>query len=137
MKTNGAFLIPQLIEDMIRILVIFLFLNGCTEYPISEQRGKTLFYQTHLGDNRVIGCISCHTVKAEAITVGPSLYGVAHRAELMQTNTSARQYLKQSIINPDAFIVSGYQPAVMYAHYGDELSHQQVNDLVNYLLTLK
>ncbi len=118
------------------MILISLLLSACAPNN-PEVQGKHLFEQVHIGKNNVIGCVSCHTIRVDIKTTGPSLYGIGLRAGLMIEGTSARQYLKESIINPDAFIVSGYSPAVMYAHYHSELNDQEIDSLVSYLLTLK
>lgn len=118
------------------ILFLILFLCSCNEKDISINKGKKLFNKVHIGKNNVIGCISCHSLKPEIKTVGPSLYAIGLRAGLLVKDQSAKQYLKQSIINPDAYIVSGYTPAVMFAHYQVELNDNEINDLVNFLYSL-
>ena len=43
------------------------------------------------------------------------------------------EYVKQSIVDPDTYIVPGFQKGVMPATYGDSLSPQVVQALVQYL----
>jgi mono/diheme cytochrome c family protein len=109
----------------------------CANNDNAIQKGKALFQQVHIGKSNVVGCISCHSSNGQATTVGPSLAGIGLRADKLLANTSAQAYIKQSIINPDAYIVSGYTPAVMYAHYQRELSTEEIDALVSYLLSLK
>ncbi len=85
----------------------------------------------------MVGCISCHSLKTDVTTVGPSLYGINLRADKLVAGLTAQQYIKESIINPDAYLVSGYEPAVMFAHYKQELSEAEINAIVAYLLNLK
>ena len=126
------------------LITILLFISSCstsensaTIDESSVTKGEKLFKKVHIGKNNVIGCISCHTIKNNEVTVGPALYGIGLRAGLSIEGVSAKNYLKQSIINPDAHIVSGYEPAIMFSHYKDELSEQQIDNLVEYLLSLK
>ncbi len=107
--------------------------DSTKEPPID---GKKLFHSTHIGKNHVIGCIACHSTATNVQTVGPSLYNLKARAGLLVKNMSAKAYVYQSITNPDAYIVSGYTPAVMFAHYKDELSELEIQALVRYLLSL-
>ena len=44
-------------------------------------------------------------------------------------------YLFNSIVDPDAQIVAGYQP-VMPGFYSDQLTEQEINDLVEYMKSL-
>ena len=98
------------------------------------EQGQRLFNQSHLGKNKVMGCVLCHSLKADVSTVGPSLSGLRFRAGKTVPNLNAHQYLRQSIVNPDAFIVSGYLPAIMYAHYSSELSAKQIDAIIIFLL---
>jgi hypothetical protein len=53
------------------------------------------------------------------------------------SGVSAEDYLRQSILEPDAYLVKGYPASVMPKVWGEQLSEEQVNGLVEYLLTLK
>ncbi len=48
---------------------------------------------------------------------------------------SADEYLHQSLVEPNAYVVEGYVEGVMQSY--KDLSEAQLNDLVAYLLTLK
>ena len=50
---------------------------------------------------------------------------------------SAEDYLRQSIVEPNAHITEGYTEGVMYQNFGEELTNSQINDLVAFLMTLK
>ena len=53
------------------------------------------------------------------------------------SGVSAAEYLRRSITDPNADVAEGYVANVMPATYSAQLSEQQLNDLVAYLLTLK
>jgi mono/diheme cytochrome c family protein len=81
------------------------------------------------------GCGGCHEL-AKAGTngnIGPSLDDLASVAGDMEPGTSAEEYVRQSIVDPDAFIVEGFQPGVMPSFQG-RLNDRQVQALVDYLL---
>jgi mono/diheme cytochrome c family protein len=91
------------------------------------------------------GCLGCHV----ATTTGPAWMasgdtpGIGTRAAERFTQpdytgnaTSPEQYLFESIVTPDAFIVEGYQP-IMPKTFGASMTDQDVADLIAYLLTLK
>ncbi|MCS6910527.1 MAG: cytochrome c [Anaerolineales bacterium] len=106
-------------------------------------RGKALYEQSTIGTASAPGCVTCHTLDG-AVLVGPSFKGVASRAENIIKDPSytgsaktAEEYLRESIINPNAYLNPGFAAGVMYQDYGTQLSEQEVNDLVAYLLTLK
>ncbi|MCX7669344.1 MAG: cytochrome c [Anaerolineae bacterium] len=94
--------------------------------------GKALFAQTMLGSTP--GCITCHALEPGKTLVGPSMAGIAGRAGKTVAGQSAEQYLRQSIVEPDAHVVAGFARGLMPK---PNLNDQQVNDLVAYLLTLK
>lgn len=93
-------------------------------------RGRALF-------NGAGACASCHATAPDVVLVGPSLSGVAARAQ-----THGSGYLEQSIVDPNAFLVPGERFAtpegksLMPPTYGKTLTPQQVADLVSYLNTL-
>ena len=114
-----------------------LMLLACSGSEKARQQGELLFHKVHIGDNNVIGCTSCHSLKTDIKTVGPSLFAIGLRADKLIEGISAKEYLRQSIINPDSYIVSGYSPAIMFAHYQDELTETEINNLVTYLQSLR
>ncbi len=80
------------------------------------------------------GCGSCH-VFADAGTngnVGPSLDELASAAG-DRGQGSPEEYTQESILDPDAFTVDGYQSGVMPSYEG-RLSEKQVQALTEYLL---
>ncbi len=100
-------------------------------------RGKELFNKAVIGSKSAPGCITCHSLEPGKTLVGPSLAGVASRAETAVSGKSAEEYLRESIVTPDAFIAKGFPPGVMYQNYGKDLSEQEIADLVAFMLTLK
>ena len=80
------------------------------------------------------GCGSCHAF-ADAGTkgnVGPSLDELASAAG-DRGQGSPEEYVQQSILDPDAFTVEGYQSGVMPSAEG-RLTEKQVQALTEYLL---
>jgi mono/diheme cytochrome c family protein len=80
------------------------------------------------------GCASCHRLsKAGATgTVGPSLEDLASAAGQREPGKSADEYVRESIVEPDAFTVQGFQRGAMPAF--DQLDDEQLKMLVDYLL---
>lgn len=106
------------------------------------ERGRALFEQKTIGE--APGCSTCHSLEPGQVLVGPSLAGIATRAEQTVQSpaytgqaTDAAGYLRESILEPDAFVREGFQPGVMYQKFGEVLTDQDVEDLVAFLLTLK
>ena len=79
------------------------------------------------------GCIGCHVIGGGVGgQTGPNLAQIQTVADSRQPGTSAEEYLRQSILQPSAFIVPGYPP-VMPSFQG-QLSDQELNQIIAYLL---
>jgi len=100
-------------------------------------RGEMLYKQTTIGAASAPGCVTCHSLEPGVVLVGPSHVGVATRAETAVAGESAADYLRKSIVDPNAHISDGFTSGVMYQNYATDLSEQEISDLVAYLLTLK
>jgi nitric oxide reductase subunit C len=79
-------------------------------------------------------CGTCHSLEPDVVLVGPSLAGVASRAETRVDGQSAEEYLRNSILHPSEYVVEGFND-VMQKNFGDVLTADQINDLVAFLLT--
>jgi cytochrome c oxidase subunit 2 len=84
------------------------------------------------------GCNACHKLAdAGAVgLVGPALDGIGGRAAAVVSGQSAEEYIRASIVKPNAFIVPNYQP-VMPGDYSQRMSEADLNALVQYLLEQK
>jgi cytochrome c oxidase subunit 2 len=73
------------------------------------------------------GCGSCHTLEpANATgTVGPDL-------DKIDNPTSA--FIHQSIVDPNKVVTKGFSPDIMPQDFGDKLSPEELDALVEYLL---
>jgi len=86
-------------------------------------------------------CISCHSLDGSKI-VGPSFKGVWGMTETVITNDAEREitideaYIKRSIIEPNADVVKGYNKGLMIS-YKDLVSEKEMNDIIEYIKTLK
>ncbi|MBE2220754.1 MAG: c-type cytochrome [Anaerolineae bacterium] len=98
-------------------------------------RGEALYKQTIIGEASAPGCITCHSLDEGVVLVGPSHAGMGARANGAVAGLSADQYLEQSITEPNAHITDGYTEGVMYQFYGNDLSAQEIADLVAFLKT--
>jgi cytochrome c oxidase subunit 2 len=87
--------------------------------------GKTTFASA--------GCGGCHTFKPAGTDaqVGPDLDNLV--ADAKKAGEPEDQYIKQSIVDPGAVIVSGYQPGVMPTTFGKTLSPAELSGLVAFL----
>ena len=78
------------------------------------------------------GCAGCHTLsKAGANgTIGPSLNDLASSGDIQG---SPEEYVRRSLLDPDADIAQGFQPGVMPSFEG-RLTDKQIQTLAQYLL---
>lgn len=135
----------------IRLLTLLWFvslllgLSGCSSNESNQQeasldpvqRGKALFEMNIIGENKAPGCIVCHSLEPDKNLVGPSMAGIATYAQSAVTGMNAAEFLKQAIVEPDKHIMEGYPAGVMYPGYGKDLSQEDIEALVAFLLTLK
>ena len=91
------------------------------------------------------GCAACHSLKPDEKLVGPSLAGVAARAgdriktaDYKAKATTGELYLRESIVQPGAYVTPGFPDGVMPQDYGKaKLNAQDLADLIAFLLTQK
>jgi mono/diheme cytochrome c family protein len=76
------------------------------------------------------GCGGCHTLAkaGSSGTIGPSLEDLASAAQ-----GNPEQFVRESVLDPDAQVADGFQPGVMPSFDG-KLTDEQVQALVQYLL---
>lgn len=106
-------------------------------------RGEALFQTTPPG------CNTCHSVALGVNLVGPSLAGIATRAaervrsaDYHGAARDAEGYIRESILDPAAFLVPGATfsaagVSFMPANFGQTLQPAELDALVAYLMTLK
>ena len=99
-------------------------LAGVTGDPV---QGKALFESQ--------GCPVCHNVDTSVDKTGPSLMGIgSEAAEGKIDGYPALDYLHQSIVDPGAVLVEGFQN--LMPSFKDKLTEAQIQDIIAYLLTL-
>ncbi len=111
--------------------------GGSSAPKVDAANGEKLFAQAVVGSASAPGCITCHSLEPDTVLVGPSQAGLASRAGSRVDGQSAEEYVKNSITNPNEFIVDGFTEGVMYQNYGSELTAQEIDDIVAYTMTLK
>ena len=84
------------------------------------------------------GCNACHTLGDANATsqVGPELDQIASVAEDRKKGTSAEDYIRESIVDPPAFVVDGYTGNTMPGDFKDRMTPEEIDTLVEYLLGL-
>ncbi len=101
--------------------------EGDGEELTLAESGEQLFEQK--------GCVSCHGEDAQVNA--PSLegvYGSEVRLESGETVTADEEYLRQSILKPQADIVAGYEP--LMPSFQGQLTENEIIDLIEYIKSL-
>ncbi len=85
------------------------------------------------------GCLACHSIDGTRL-VGPTWQGLFGKEEALEdgrTVTVDEEYLYRAIVDPDAEIVAGFPPGVMPQNYGELLSDQEIQALIEYIKSLQ
>lgn len=78
------------------------------------------------------GCVGCHTLDGKA-SVGPSFQGVYTRVASRKPEYSPKEYIYESVVNPNAFVVDGFQQGIMPNNYNTQFKPQEMADLLAWL----
>ncbi|NWG06701.1 MAG: cytochrome c [Chloroflexi bacterium] len=81
-------------------------------------------------------CAQCHALDPDATVIGPSLAGIATRAESRVPGYDARAYIETSILYPKDFLVDGFADT-MPTNFGKELTSEEFAAVVAFLMTQK
>ena len=100
----------------------------------ASEAGQRLFENTVRGVRS--GCVVCHSTDPGRTLVGPSLAGIASRAGSTVPGLGAEEYLRQSIVDPDTYVVPGFPSGQMLPDLADSLTGDEIDQLVAYMLTL-
>jgi len=85
------------------------------------------------------GCKACHSVDGSRV-VGPTWQNVCNSEEALTDGGTAlvtAEYLYESIIDPNAKIVESYPANVMPATYAQQLTDEQINDILAFICSVK
>lgn len=99
--------------------------SASQQSPVAQ--GAGLFQQ--------LGCIGCHNPSGGG--AGPSLVGVFGKEQPLeggQTVTVDENYVRESIVEPQAKIAAGYQPVM--PSYKGQISEEQIMNLIEYIKSL-
>jgi hypothetical protein len=100
------------------------------------ERGREIFETG--GGVMSMGCTGCHSLDGSSLGTsfeyGPSMQGLSEIAGDRVPGLSAAEYLRQSIVDPSAYVVAGYEDS-MRKTYQAFLSEEDLDALVAFLLT--
>lgn len=129
------------------IIVGLLFILGITTFPMltkgmAQEKPKPLMAAPR--DVVAIinrgGCGNCHVIPGVPGAdgeVGPDLSSLGKVAGTRKPRTTAKEYIRESILDPDAFVApGGFEKGVMPGKFAKTLSLDDLNTLVTYLAAL-
>lgn len=85
-----------------------------------------------------LGCMACHTTDG-TIQIGPSFKGIYGKEEVMEGGTKVKideEYLRRSILDPDADIVEGFSAGLMPAYEG-LISEEDIENIIEFIKAQK
>ncbi|MBM4424774.1 MAG: c-type cytochrome [Chloroflexi bacterium] len=82
------------------------------------------------------GCFACHRLDNRGGTIGPEWNGIGETAANRVGGVSAEEYIHQSIVDPGAFTVPGYEDKAetMPRDFAQKLTAEEIDIIVQYLL---
>jgi len=123
----------------IRIIIALFFmslLSACSD--LAAMAPPTLSPQAAQGRAQFERyCSRCHGTVGETVVVGPSLAGIASRAENRIESMDAEAYIRDSIMNPNAYTVEGFLEGTMPVDIAGQIQPEDLEAIMAYLLTLK
>jgi cytochrome c oxidase subunit 2 len=105
-----------------------------------SQTGEEGAAGTGGGDGKEVytanGCGGCHQLAdaGSSGTTGPNLEQLASSARENGGGKSLEEYVRESIENPNAVVVEGFPEGTMPQNYGRDLTPEQLDALVAYLV---
>jgi cytochrome c oxidase subunit 2 len=124
---------PEELAQLNRFLLVDAFPESVRRGPDPIDAGQKV-YQAN-------GCAACHAVTSQG-GIGPGLGGIWGKQEkytvgtggAVQTVVVDENYIRESIIDPKAKIVSGYENRM--PTYKGQLSDRQIDALISYIKAL-
>lgn len=116
-----------LIATLLIVSILLAACGGDSGGDANVEAGKDLFSQSVIGSQA--GCITCHSLSEGEVIVGPSMAGIGARGDAA--------YIRESIVDPNAVLVDGFSADTMPNVWAGELTGEQIDQVVDYLLTLK
>jgi cytochrome c551/c552 len=83
------------------------------------------------------GCAACHTFQPAGAsgTIGPNLDSAPASDAKADNNMDLTAFVKESIVNPDAYIAKGYTKGIMPTDFGSKISSKDLADLVAFIVS--
>ncbi len=118
------------------VVAIAVAMTGCageSQVPTTTSPRSIESFGQELFEERVVGvspgCVTCHSREKDVTLVGPSLFSVVSPVPEL----SNAEYVRQSILDPDAYVVPGYVAGQMTGGWDQYLTREQIDSLVELL----
>lgn len=135
---KGEFKMNKKLMTLAMFVLLMALIAGCSGAPKgSPEAGEALFNEMLIDTNP--GCATCHSLEPDVVLVGPSMAAFAHEAEKEgeELGMTAEEFVRESILDPNAIVPEGYPENTMPSNWGEILTEEQVDDLVAYLMSLE
>ena len=83
------------------------------------------------------GCGTCHIILEEEGDMGPPLKGIGDAAAGRVEGMSATDYIRESILDPNAFLVEGFEADLMPADLAEQMTARELEMIVKFLVESK
>jgi cytochrome c551/c552 len=89
------------------------------------------------GDSLAVvnACKGCHALEPGVALAGPTWVNIGDTAAGRIPNMSPAEYIHRSIVDPNSYIVPGFQAGIMPQNFSERLSVQDQADLIVFLLS--
>jgi putative heme-binding domain-containing protein len=74
------------------------------------------------------GCMACHAIGGQGGKIGPALD---------KSGEKGKDYILESIVDPNKTVTKGYAPNIMPKNFKDKIKGDELTALVDYLAGLK
>jgi mono/diheme cytochrome c family protein len=84
-------------------------------------------------------CVACHSADGTP-RVGPTWGGIYGGEETLSDGTTVTvddEYIRESIVDPNAKVVEGFSPNIMPRNYRDTLSDEDIEAITAYIRSLQ
>ncbi len=86
-----------------------------------------------------MACSGCHNLNLDQTadtpgSPGPNMHNLPENAAQRVAGEDAAAYVHTSIVNPGAFVVPGYVNGIMPQNFSEQMSEEEINGLVKWLL---
>jgi cytochrome c oxidase subunit 2 len=142
----------QLNDDELKALIAFMKAQDGSEPTSSDEGGASSSAEEEKAKLAELSpvergkyhfekkaCIGCHSLDGSKL-VGPTFQGVFGKEGELEDGTPYtvdEEYLKRSILHPNEEVVAGYQPNLMPQNYRDQLTDEEIDDLIEFMKSLE